>query len=82
MGVAWVADDAGRAVVPEPGWTETLSPVAGSGPRHRRPTLLSRGGQAVACRITSLARTDPGIGHPGHPRPQRRPALAARRYWV
>ena len=48
MGLAWVPDDTGRAVVPASGreWN--------SGPRHRRPTLLARSGQAVACRITAL----------------------------
>jgi hypothetical protein len=52
MGFAWVSDDAGRAVLPARGaqWQ--------AGPRHRRPTLLARGGQAVADRITSLARQD------------------------
>jgi hypothetical protein len=64
MGLAWVADDAGHAFLSESGpeWT--------AGPRHRRPTLLARSGQAVACRITALARPDaaaaaagPDAGH-------------------
>lgn len=64
MGLAWVADDAGHAFLSESGpeWT--------AGPRHRRPTLLARSGQAVACRITALGRPDataaaagPDAGH-------------------
>ena len=59
MGLAWVPDDTRRAVVPASGreWN--------SGPRHRRPTLLARSGQAVACRITALAaRTDTDTAPP------------------
>jgi hypothetical protein len=51
MGLAWIADDSDRAVMPAAGqfW-------AAPGPRHRRPTLLVRGGQAVACRISAITR--------------------------
>ena len=51
MGLAWVPDDTGGAfgTVSRREWT--------SGPRHRRPTLLARGSQAVAWRISALART-------------------------
>jgi hypothetical protein len=52
MGFAWVSDDTGPIVLPAFGlpWH--------AGPRHRRPTLLARGGHAVADRITALARPD------------------------
>jgi hypothetical protein len=51
MGVAW-APDTGSAVVP------ALPPASrpAARPRHRRPTLLSRGSQAVTDRLTALAR--------------------------
>jgi hypothetical protein len=79
MGLAWVCDDTGEigaVAPPEPGgdWM--------TGPRHRRPTLLARGGQAVACRITALARTTPDLATPLTARLQRRPAMPARRYWT
>jgi hypothetical protein len=55
-----------------------------AGPRHRRPTLLARGGQAVAGRITALAGTDPAPGSPegSLAHPPRRRTLAARKYWT
>ncbi len=76
MGLAWVPDDTGRAVVPASGreWN--------SGPRHRRPTLLARSGQAVACRITALARTDADAAPSPSSRRARQPAITARRYWA
>ena len=76
MGLAWVPDDTGRAVVPASGreWN--------SGPRHRRPTLLARSGQAVACRITALARTDPDTAPSPSPQRARQPAMTVRRYWA
>lgn len=51
MGLAWIADDSDRAALPAAGqfW-------AAPGPRHRRPTLLVRGGQAVAFRISAITR--------------------------
>jgi hypothetical protein len=86
MGLAWTADDAGRTALPEPDkwpvreWT--------AGPRHRRPTLLARSGQAVADRITALAGTDlpaaqRAAAHQAQPAHSlRRPALPERRYWA
>jgi hypothetical protein len=76
MGLAWVPDDTGPAVVPASGreWN--------SGPRHRRPTLLARSGHAVAYRITALARTDPGAAPSSSPHRSRQPAITARRYWA
>jgi hypothetical protein len=76
MGLAWVPDDSGRAVAPASrrDWT--------GGPRHRRPTLLARSGQAVACRITALARTDSDAALSRSAHPQRPPATIARRYWA
>jgi hypothetical protein len=79
MGLAWVPDDTGRAVVPASGreWN--------SGPRHRRPTLLARSGQAVADRITALARTDSGsagTAPSSSPHRSRQPAMTVRRYWA
>jgi len=57
MGLAWVSDDAGAAAPSEPDrqWASQDVP----GPRHRRPTLLARSGQAVVGRITALAGTHP-----------------------
>jgi hypothetical protein len=79
MGLAWVPDDTGRAVAPASGreWN--------SGPRHRRPTLLARSGQAVAGRITALARTDADSADTApssSPHRSRQPAMTARRYWA
>jgi len=82
MGLAWVPDDTVRAVdtgrVAAPAsrrdWT--------SGPRHRRPTLLARSGQAVACRLTALARTDSDAAPSRSTLPSRPPAMIARRYWA
>jgi hypothetical protein len=76
MGLAWVPDDTGRAVAPASGreWN--------SGPRHRRPTLLARSGQAVAGRITALARTDTDTAPWSSPHRSRQPAMTARRYWA
>jgi hypothetical protein len=85
MGLAWITDDAGRPVADEP--DRDWAP----GPRHRRPTLLARGGQVVAGRLTALAGADtdpahqraagPGRSGPGGPHPVRRASLPARRYW-
>jgi hypothetical protein len=55
MGVAW-APDTGPAVVP----SLPLAPRPAARPRHRRPTLLSRGSQAVTDRLTALARPPGG----------------------
>jgi hypothetical protein len=92
MGLAWSVDDAGRSVpgAPSQDWPARR--------RHRRPTLLARGGHAVAGRITALAGTalagTPLAGTPlagtdldasGQPPAAhllRRPALPARRYWT
>ena len=77
MGLAWVPDDTGRAVVPASGreWN--------SGPRHRRPTLLARSGHAVACRITALAaRTEADTAPSSSPHRSRQPAMTVRRYWA
>lgn len=88
MGLAWVPDDTGRAVVPAS--VSAVSAVSArasarewtGGPRHRRPTLLARSGQAVACRITALARTDPETAPSPSPHRTRQPAPAIRRYWA
>lgn len=73
----------------QPDGRHASSPAAGTswtaGARHRRPTLLTRGGQAMAHRITALASTGPApvrqspvsLAHP----PRRR-AMAARKYWT
>ena len=88
MGLAWVPDDTGRAVVPASGSAVSAVSARASarewtgGPRHRRPTLLARGGQAVACRITALARTDPGTAPSRSAHASRLPAPAVRRYWA
>jgi hypothetical protein len=76
MGLAWVPDDSGRAAAPASrrDWT--------GGPRHRRPTLLARSGQAVAGRLTALARTDSDAATSSSPHPSRPPAVIARRYWA
>ena len=75
MGLAWVPDDTGRAVVPASHSVRARRRATWTGgPRHRRPTLLVRGGQAVACRITALARSDPDY----HPFAVRAPAPPAR----
>lgn len=88
MGLAWVPDDTvravdnvravdtGRAVAPASrrDWT--------SGPRHRRPTLLARSGQAVACRLTALARTDSEAAASRSTHASRPSAMIARRYWA
>jgi hypothetical protein len=76
MGLAWVPDDKGHAV--EPAARRDLS----GGPRHRRPTLLARSGQAVACKITALARTDPERAPSSPAHPARRPVMTVRRYWI
>lgn len=61
MGMAWVTNDTGPiALPPEP------EPYSHAGPRHRRPTLLSRGGQVVAGRLTALTRVEPSR-QPRHP---------------
>lgn len=95
MGLAWVPDDTGRAVVPAPVSTVSVSTVSApavparaparewtGGPRHRRPTLLARSGQAVAWRITALARTDPETAPSPSPHGTRPPAPPVRRYWA
>ena len=73
----------------QPDGRHASSPAAGTswtaGARHRRPTLLTRGGQAVAHRITALASTDPGPFRPSPVSladPPRRRAMAARKYWT
>jgi hypothetical protein len=90
MGLAWVPDDTGRAVVPA-SVSKVSAPAVPAraparewtgGPRHRRPTLLARSGQAVACRITALARTDPETAPSPSPHGTRQPAPAIRRYWA
>lgn len=85
MGLAWVSDDQGRTGhYGHVGYA--MPPGAGRDlpgrPRHRRPTLLVRSSQAVACKITALARTEPGLGESRATPPPRRGAMAARRYWV
>ncbi len=85
MGLAWVPDDTGRAVAPASVSTVSAPMPAREwtgGPRHRRPTLLVRGGQAVACRITALARTDPDTAPSPSPHRAREPVPAVRRYWA
>ena len=77
MGIAWVSDYAGSGVPSGPGrpWaSQEYLP----GPRHRRPTLLARGGQAVVGRITALAGSHPVTGHPPahHAAPAQRPERA------
>lgn len=71
--------------------TSTAGMPAGSagtswaaGHRHRRPTLLARGGQAVAHRITRLAGAGAAAGrqHDAAAHPSRRRAMAARKYWT
>jgi hypothetical protein len=78
MGLAWIPDGAGHAERAEPGrdWSSRA--------RHRRPTLLVRGGQAVAGRLSALAGPDPdlGIGRGTGGQAARRAALPARRYWT
>jgi hypothetical protein len=77
MGLAWKIDDADGSVLG--GSAQTWTPRR----RHRRPTLLARGGQAVTGRFTVFAVADPGAGHPsGGPRALRRAALPGRRYWT
>jgi hypothetical protein len=81
MGLAWIPDDAGQDDAGHGGARH------GGTSRHRRPTLLARGGQAVAGRFAS----DPGAGGlivgpvarslPGA-RIVRRAVLPARRYWT
>jgi hypothetical protein len=71
MGLAWVPEDTSRPVLP--GVRRDPTP----GPRHRRPTLLVRGGHAVADLLTALARTDPPARQHA-----RQLAVAARRYWT
>lgn len=85
MGLAWVSDDPGRTghnghvgYAMPPGAGRELP----GRPRHRRPTLLARSSQAVACKITGLARAEPGPGDSPAAPPARRSAMAARRYWV
>jgi len=63
MGLAWVSDDAGHAAPSEPG-REWAGQEYAPGPRHRRPTLLARSGQAVVGRITALAGTHPAATGP------------------
>jgi hypothetical protein len=78
MGLAWIPDDAGHAAAPERGrdWPGRA--------RHRRPTLLARGGQAVAGRLGALSSADPdlGIGRSAGEHVVRRAVLPARRYWT
>jgi hypothetical protein len=85
MGLAWVPDDTGRAVVPASVAAVSARGPArewNGGPRHRRPTLLARSGQAVACRITALARADPDTAPSPSAHRARQPAPAVRRYWA
>jgi len=76
MGLAWVPDDTGRATMPVARRDLT------GGPRHRRPPLLVRSGQAVAGRITALARTEPNPTSSPSAHLGRYPAMAIRRYWT
>jgi hypothetical protein len=76
MGVAW-APDTGSAVVP----ALPPAPRPAVRPRHRRPTLLSRGSQAVTDRLTALARPPGGVAAPAGTTittPGHRPAHLAR----
>lgn len=73
----------------QPDGRHASSPAGGTswtaGARHRRPTLLTRSGQAVAHRITALASTDPPRApHPSASlaHPPRRRTMAARKYWT
>lgn len=75
MGLAWVPDDAGRAVMPAARRDLT-------GPRHRRPPLLVRSGQAVAGRLTALARNEPDRAPSPSAHLGRYPAMTVRRYWT
>lgn len=76
MGLAWVPDDTGRAVLPAARRDLTV------GPRHRRPPLLVRSGQAMAGRITALARSEPGPALSPSVHLGRYPAMTVRRYWT
>jgi hypothetical protein len=76
MGLAWVPDDTGRAI--RPAARRDLT----GGPRHRRPHLLVRSGQAVAGRITALARSEPDSTPAPSAHPGRHPAMTVRRYWT
>jgi len=79
MGLAWVSDDANFDAPSEPAPLRA-APESGPGPRHRRPTLLARGGQAMVGRITALAGTHPAAGPPrGRATGAQRPP--ARRTW-
>ncbi len=71
MGLSWAAHEEITMFPAEPGqpW-----PVAGPGPRHRRPTRLARGGQALADRLTG--RRGPA------PHPAQGPRRPARIYWT
>ncbi|HEX3490580.1 MAG TPA: hypothetical protein VHU92_14620 [Streptosporangiaceae bacterium] len=69
-------DDTGRAVMPAARRDLT------AGPRHRRPPLLVRSGQAVAGRISALARNEPDPGPAPSAHLGRYPAMTVRRYWT
>jgi hypothetical protein len=76
MGVAW-APDTGSVVVP----ALLVPPRPAPRPRHRRPTLLSRGSQAVTDWLTALARPLAGVAAPAGTTitaPGHRPAHLAR----
>jgi hypothetical protein len=78
MGLAWVPDDTGPAIMP----AVRRGPALAGGPRHRRPPLLVRSGQAVAGRITALARNDPDPSPSPSAHLGRYPAMTVRRYWT
>jgi hypothetical protein len=91
MGLAWTADEAGHPVLPGedgpaiPGAAADPGVPWAAGHRHRRPTLLARGGQAVAHRITRLAGSDLAARQRHEvlaAHPPRRRTMAARKYWT